>query len=153
MFKLIFVVCSILFFQYSATAQSAENAKLSGASAREVFSLVGMWADAVAARDMKVLEKLFSEDLIVTTYDGKTRGKKEELEALAPSPGAGTISIVNEDLWVRVYGKTAVVTALAKMRFTPGGIDLRYTCVFVNQGGRWQMVALQTTRAPEVNKP
>lgn len=70
-----------------------------------------MWANAVVSRDMNVLDKLFSDDLFITTYDGKTRGKEQELEVLKPSPDVKTISVENEDVRVKIYGKTSVVTA------------------------------------------
>ncbi len=119
------------------------------------------WADAVAARDMAALDKLFAEDLFITAYDGSTRGKKEELEALKPSPDLKTLSVENEDLRVKIYGKstaiTGVVTAILKMRFESGGKEIavafRYTAVFIKKDGRWQITVLQTTRytPPQTN--
>jgi uncharacterized protein (TIGR02246 family) len=118
----------------------------------EIMGVVARWADAVRDRNMKALDQLFSEDLTITTYDGKTRVKKEELEALKPNPDVKTVSVVNEDVGIKLFGNVAVVTALTKMHFVIGGketpVALRYTAVFAKDDGRWQMVALQTARAP-----
>lgn len=134
---------------YSQT--ETENARTK--AGREVFAVVTKWADAVRSRDLKALDNLFEENLIVTTFDGKTHGKKEELEALKPNAAVKTVSIKNEDMKVRVFGIAAVVTALTKMHFVISEkdvyTDFRYTAVFVKQDGRWQLAALQTARAPQ----
>jgi ketosteroid isomerase-like protein len=128
---------------------------------QEVRAAVKGWADAVAARDTKALDRIFSDDLFITAYDGSTRGKKEELEALRPSPDLKTLAVENEDLRVKIYGKSAaitgVVTAIVKMRFESGGketsVAFRYTAVFVKKDRRYQLTVLQTTRAvqPQIN--
>ncbi len=124
---------------------------------QQVRAAVKQWADAVAARDTSALDKLFAGDLFITAHDGSTRGKKEELEALRASPGLKMLSVENEDLRVKVYGKSAVVTAIVKMRFESGGketsVAFRYTAVFVKKDGRYRLEVLQTTRiaAPQPN--
>lgn len=61
-----------------------------------------------------------------------------------------TLSIKNEDVKVRIFGTAAVVTALVKMHFVKSEkaipMSFRYTAVFVNKDGRWQLAALQTAR-------
>ncbi len=120
---------------------------------REIFAVITKWADAVRDRDTKALDNLFEEDLIITTADGRTRGKKEELEILKPNPAIRTVSIKNEDVKVRVFGNAAVATGLNKMHLVNAGKDVktafRYTAVFVKLEGRWQLVALQTARPPQ----
>lgn len=115
---------------------------------REVFATIAKWADAVKNRNAKELDSLFEENLIITTADGQTRGKKEELEILKPNPEMRTVSVKNDDVKVRIFGQTAVATGLNRMHFVNAGKDVRiafrYTAVFVNKDGRWQLVALHT---------
>jgi len=122
-------------------------------SAGEVMAAITAWADAVRDRDMKALDRLFADDLVITTYDGGTRGKKEELEVLKPDPNVRTVSVANEDVAVKLFGDVSVVTALAKMQFVLKAKDtavaLRYTAVFVKRDGRWQLVALQSASVPQ----
>lgn len=122
-------------------------------SADEVMAVVAKWADAVRDRDLKTLGSIFDEDAIITTYDGKTRGKSAELDAMKPDPNVRFMSIVNEDVRLRVYGDVTVVTALTMMKTAAAGKEaafaLRYTTVFVKRGGKWRIVALQTARAPQ----
>ncbi len=114
----------------------AETPK-AGKREQEVRTVLKLWAEAIVSRDMSALDKLFSEDVFITDHNGGTRGKKEEMEALKPSPGVKTVSVDNEDVRIRIYDKTAVVTAIVKMRFEIGGketqIVLRYTAVFVKK--------------------
>jgi ketosteroid isomerase-like protein len=123
---------------------------------REVSDTVKQWADSIVSRDMDALGRILADDVVITDYNGKVRGKKEELEILKPSPDVKTVSVENEDLKIKVHGKTAVVTALTVMLFNIGGRDtavsMRYTAVFVKRAGRWQIVALQTARVPGQNR-
>jgi len=133
-----------LFLLPAITAFSQSKAE------REVSDTIRQWADSILRRDMTALGKILADDIIITDYTGKIRGKAEELDILKPMPHVKTISVDNEDVKIKVYGRSAVVTALTKMKFNIGGMDtgmeMRYTAVFVKQGGRWQIVALQTTR-------
>jgi ketosteroid isomerase-like protein len=135
--------------QGKAKKNDAESEK-----AVEIMGVIGRWADAIRDRDMKMLDLLFSDDLIITTFDGKTRGKTEELEILKPNPEMRTVSVINEDVGIKLFGNVAIVTALTEMQFVISGKDIsaafRYTVVFVKQEGRWQMVVLQTTRLPAI---
>ncbi len=122
-------------------------------SAAEVMAVVSKWAEAVRDRDAKALEAIFDDEVIITTYEGKTRGKAEEMEVMKPNPNVKFSSVANEDVGVKVFGETAVVTALTKMKMVASGKEssfaLRYTAVFVKKDGNWRMVALQTARAPQ----
>jgi ketosteroid isomerase-like protein len=123
---------------------------------REISDTVKRWAGSIVSRDMDALGKILADDIVITDYNGKVRGKKEELEILKPSPDVKTISVENEDVKIQIHGKTAVVTALTIMLFNIGGRDtamsMRYTAVFVKRDGRWQIVALQTARLPPPKK-
>ena len=132
----------------------ASGQAISSSEARkrtEILDVLERWAVAVQKRDGRALDQLFADELSVTTYDGEVRGKKEELEVLKPNQRVTTLSVRNEDVAIKLYGDTAVVTALTKMEFLiaekPSSVALRYTAAFVKKKGRWQLVALQTARA------
>lgn len=149
---IILVMAAVLTSCFTAAAQS-EPEKTDQNSAKEIFAAIAKWADAVRDRDTKALDKIFEADLIITTYDGKTRGKAEELEVLKPGGDLKTVSVNNEDVKVRIFDKTAVVTALTRMKFVIGEKEtqaaFRYTAVFIKKEGRWQIIALQTARVPQ----
>ncbi len=150
--KVIFVVAVVFVSCVSVAAQS-EPEKTSQSSAKEIFMAIADWADAVRNRDTKALDKIFEADMIVTAFDGTTRGKTEEIEILKPGGVMKMLSISNDDVKVRIFDKTAVVTALTRMNFVVGEKEsssaFRYTAVFLKKDGRWQIIALQTARAPQ----
>lgn len=51
------------------------------------------------------------------------------------------------------FGDAVVLTGAARIRVTshgkPNAFSVRFTDVYVNKGGQWQMVAWQSTRLPE----
>lgn len=55
-----------------------------------------------------------------------------------------------DEVSIRVYGDTAVVTGLATRRGSMDGKDIgaaiRYTRLYVRRDGRWQVVQFQQTR-------
>ncbi len=144
----------MIVFLFSVADVSAQQ-KMTEAelkSGQEIMGTVSKWADAVRDRDVKRLEAIFAEDVIITTFDGKVRGKAAELDAMKPIANMRTSSVANEDVVVKVYGDVGVVTALTRMKFVSNGTEsnlaLRYTAVFVMRDGSWQIVALQTARVP-----
>ena len=81
---------------------------------------------------------------------------KASKESFIGALSSGTLnyeSIASTDAQVRVYGDTALVTGNADMRVASNGqrnrFSIRYTDVWAQRGGRWQMVAWQSTRLPE----
>ncbi len=115
-----------------------------------LFSVICEWGNAVRDRDTRALEKLFDDDLFVTSHDGSTRTKKEELEAIQRGADVKTKSRTTERLRIREIENTAVVAALTNMHFLINGKDVheayRYTAVFVKYDGKWKLRALQTAK-------
>jgi ketosteroid isomerase-like protein len=141
--NLLFLCGFIFLFSLSAAAQT-------GKIEQRILALNREWADAMVRGDMKSLENLFSEDLIVTSGDGMLRGKKEELDNVRPTPDLKTYFFKTEDVRVRVYKNAAVVAGHAKWRINYKGKDIdnerRYMSVYAKENGQWRMVAMQLTR-------
>ncbi len=147
--KIVLVGAFFLVLPWVVSGQQVVTAEEKKAAV-EVMATLVKWADAVRDRDVAVLDQIFAEDVVITAFDGKVRGKKEELETMKPNPTFRTTGIANEDVGLRVFGDVTVVTALTKMNFVANEKEsstaLRYTAVFVRRDGRWQIVALQTAR-------
>ncbi len=135
----------------AAPGASAQSPGKAGKAEREILALNREWADAMVRGDRAALDRIFSDDLIVTSGDGALRDKKGEMGD--GGPDIKTYFFNTEDLRVRVYKEAAVVTGHAKWRINYKGRDIdnerRYTCVYAREKGRWRMVALQVTRLPE----
>jgi ketosteroid isomerase-like protein len=107
---------------------------------------------AMLAADVAALDRLLSPDLTYTHSSARVETKQEYIEAI--KTGASKYKVIEpEDIRVRVYGSTAVLTGRCRFEVTSGGQDLklrvRYTDVYVNRDGAWRMVAWQSTRIPE----
>ena len=151
--RTVILVIATIFGSWVGIAAQSESQKTDQNSAREIFAAIADWAEAVRNRDAKALDKIFETDLIITSFDGTTRGKAEEIEILKPGGVMKMVSISNDDVKVRMFDKTAVVTALTRMNFIVGDKEsssaFRYTAVFIKKDGRWQIIALQTAHAPK----
>lgn len=107
---------------------------------------------ATTGRDYDALATLLSDDLVYTHSSASVDSKASYLESLR----SGRVvykEVTPSDLVVRMYGSTAVITGAAIIKTTSNGgeertSNLRYTDVWVQQDGRWQMVSWQSTRVP-----
>ena len=104
---------------------------------------------AMIAADVRALDVLLGDDLTYTHSTGRVDGKEQFLESLK----TGQLkykSIDRQDVRVKVYGDTAVVTGEAHMKVEAGGnaldLPVRFTDVYVKAAGGWQMVAWQSTK-------
>jgi ketosteroid isomerase-like protein len=141
------LIAAALALAASLPAPAQSRGKQSRAE-REILALNREWADAMVRGDRAALERIFSDDLIVTSGDGTLRDKEGEI-----GDGGSEIKTYffnTEDLRVRVYKGAAVVTGHAKWRINYKGRDIdnerRYTCVYARERGRWRMVAMHLTR-------
>jgi ketosteroid isomerase-like protein len=124
-------------------ATSAEEAVRAADTAR---------IQATVANDLQALDKAFGDDLTYTHSSGVMESKAQVLGKLR-SGATRYHTIAPDDVKVRVYGDTAVMTGRAAVNVTVDGrtsdLLLRFTCVYVHRGGAWQFVAWQSTRLPQ----
>jgi uncharacterized protein (TIGR02246 family) len=142
--------CLALLILISPAAFSQEQSR--GRAEQEVSELNRQWATAINKGDAKALERLFADDIIVTSGGGQIRDKAGEIKDAtgAPDPEfAWTKPFTTEDVRVRVYNEAAVVTGLAKWGFKYKGSEVnnerRYTHMYVKIGSDWKIVAQQTS--------
>ena len=102
--------------------------------------------------DYAALDRLLADDLTYTHSTAKLDTKATYLEPLV-SGRTRYQSLEPSDVQVRVYGTTGVVTGILRSVALVAGkesrTDMRFTNVWVQRDGRWQMVAWQSTRLPE----
>jgi hypothetical protein len=62
-------------------------------------------------------------------------------------------SVEPSDVTAQDLGDTVVLTGVAKIKVTANGtplaFDVRFTDVYTNRNGQWQMVAWQSTKTPD----
>jgi len=138
---------------FAVTLWIAASARLIAADAEtEVAAIERQRFAAMLAADVAALDRLLAPDLTYTHSSAKVETKQEYIEAI--KTGASKYKVIEpEDIRVRVYGSTAVLTGYCQFEVTSGGQELklrvRFTDVYVKNDGAWRMVAWQSTRIPE----
>ena len=108
--------------------------------------------DAMCQKDIATLDTLLADDLVYTHSSARLDTKQSLIGGMESGTTVYT-AIEPSDVKAQDYGNTVVLTGAARIRVTANGNPLdfavRFTDVYVNKGGQWQMVAWQSTRLPE----
>jgi len=106
---------------------------------------------ALVSADYQALDLLLADELSYGHSTAKVDSKASYLEPLKSGPTRYT-SLQPEDVQVRVYGATAVLTGTMRSVAMVAGQEsrthLRFTSVWIERDARWQMAAWQSTRVP-----
>jgi ketosteroid isomerase-like protein len=116
---------------------------------KKVMQLEHDWAEADQKGDAAAMERYEAPDFTFTTPDGAVTGRADDINDLKTGNFKAEAIELN-DLKVRVYGKAAVVTGKATLKNCKWhgkdiSGDYRFTDVWADTGGKWQVVASQTS--------
>ncbi len=115
----------------------------------ELMAIDRNWNVMRLAGDADALEPLIADDWLLTHSDGRTQTKDEYLDELRTRSRTNN-GIENRDVALRRYGETAVVTGTSVQSGITDGKpwegQFRFTRVWVQREGRWQMVASHSSR-------
>jgi ketosteroid isomerase-like protein len=118
-----------------------------GSAERQLIELERQLSEALVRQDARVLDRLWSNDLVFTFPNGKVSNKAERLAGQKPAaqPTQSESKTTNDEVKVYLYGNTAVVTVLSTWSGQANNeaysSQFQATHVWVKQGGRWQLVA------------
>jgi len=115
----------------------------------ELLKLERAFADAIIKNDLESIGRIVADDWIIVDPNGEIVDRTRFFEVI--KSGALTHDIMeSEDFRVRVYGESAVVTAITITKGKFMGQEFstreRATDVFVKRDGRWQCVLTHLTR-------
>src|SRR5919198_6649516 len=118
----------------------------------ELLKLEEEFAEAIVKNDPEAIGRLVADDWIIVDPNGEIVDRTRFFEVI--KSGALTHEMMeSEDFRVRVYGDSAVVTAITSTKGKFLGREFstqeRATDVFVNRDGRWQCVLTHLTRFPK----
>ena len=107
---------------------------------------------AMAEKDIATLNALLADDLIYTHSSARLDTKQSLIGNMRS--GATVYNAVEvSDVKAQDLGSAVVLTGVARIRVTsngqPNAFAVRFTDVYANRGGNWQMVTWQSTRLPE----
>ena len=143
------------------TGSVAWGSSSEGGAARDVTNLERAWSEAYLRHDLEAISRILSDDYVGIDGRGVVTDKAAELEeAKPPAAGAAIPVLLGEqlsDVRVRVYGGTAILTAINTARFqskeTESTIRYRRTTVWIRRGSRWQCVSFHGSRIIEPPQP
>ena len=149
---LLIAAASPLTFGQTAQSQSAQTnspeRQSSSASEQEVRRVGQEYDRAWFQQDAAAFERLLADDFTQIDHEGKLFSKAE-IVANAKSGDVKFEVGQSEDLKVRVYGNTAVVTGRWTEKSTNKGKPvvgtMLNTVVYVKKNGNWQVVSDQVT--------
>jgi len=123
-----------------------------GEAEEELLKLEKAFAEAIVKNDLEGIGRLVTDDWIIIHPNGEVVERARFFEVIK----SGTLThdiMESEDFRVRVYGDSAVVTALTRTNGKFMGQEFstqeRATDVFVKRDGRWKCVLTHLTRFPK----
>lgn len=130
-----------------APARAQEGAGLT-ATQSKLMALENAWGQAEEHGDAKTLNGLLDGELVYVRYDGTVWNRGQYLASLK-EPGAHEDQAVNEAMSAHVFGETAIVTGIYRVKGVEKGKAYarreRYIDTWVNRDGAWVCVASQVT--------
>jgi ketosteroid isomerase-like protein len=117
----------------------------------ELLKVEKEFAQAIVSNDLESLGRIVSDDWIIIDPNGDIVDRTRFFEVIK-SGGLTHDMMESENFRVRVYGDSAVVTAITRTKGKFVGREFstqeRATDVFVKREGRWQCVLTHLTRFP-----
>jgi hypothetical protein len=124
---------------------------------QQIKTLHAQGREAALKADSSFWEEYLADDYVGVGADGSLLTKDQSVEML--KSGAIRYEAIDErNVKVRVYGDTAVVSAVASLKLSVNKSPLtgnyRETFVWVKQEGNWKLASFQATRvAPRTPRP
>jgi len=107
---------------------------------------------AMAEKDYATLNEVIADDLIYT-HSSARLDTKQSLIGNMQSGSTVYTSVVPSDVKAQDLGDSVVLTGSCRISVNAGGrpnsFGVRFTDVYANRNGRWQMVTWQSTRLPD----
>jgi ketosteroid isomerase-like protein len=115
----------------------------------ELLKIEEAFAEAIVRNDVDGIRRLVGDEWVIVDPNGEIVDRTRFFEVI--KSGALTHDMMeSEDFRVRVYGDSAVVTAVTRTKGKFMGQEFstqeRATDVFVRRDGRWQCVLTHLTR-------
>jgi ketosteroid isomerase-like protein len=107
---------------------------------------------AMAEKDFATLNAVLADDLIYT-HSSARLDTKQSLIGNMQSGGTVYTSVEPSEVKAQDLGDTVVLTGIAQIKVVsngkPNAFGVRFTDIYTNRNGRWQMVTWQSTRLPD----
>ena len=126
----------------------AQDASDVGAVQSKLMALENAWGQAEEHGDAKTLTGLLDPDLVYVRYDGAVWTRAQYLSSLK-DPTSHEEQAVNETMAVHVFGDSALVTGIYRVKGTEKGKPYlrreRFIDTWVSRDAAWVCVGSQVT--------
>ncbi len=145
--KAVLIVILLCFTASLAPAQTGRGTNRNGRVEEEIRRLHNEAREAVLRGDLATLERLWSEDFVVTNPDNQILPNRQQVLERIRSGSIRYTSFERQIEYIRIHGSTAILmgreTVISAGDRADAGrtTNRRYTEVWMRQGGRWQAVA------------
>jgi ketosteroid isomerase-like protein len=113
-----------------------------------VLGLEKLWNHAIEAKDTKALDQLLASTFVAVEIDGSISSKSEFLASIK-APEYQPSQAVNEDMSIQVYGNSAVVVGIFRIKGVEKGKPYvhreRFIDTWIKRDQGWQCVASSAT--------
>lgn len=141
----------------SATTSTGQNISHSDvgvarADTSELVRIDSIWVRNYATNDTATADKLMAADFFMTSGNGRTKTKAQEMGDIRPTAGLRMLYARTEGVHVHVYGAVGVVSGFGTWSFEQNGSTpvsrIRYTAIYTRGGPLgWQLKELHVARA------
>ena len=114
----------------------------------EIIELEKRRVEAMTKGNVAALEEILADDLIYTHTTASLDTKASFIDSIA-SGSRNYRSIEQEDVKIRQFGDSVVVTGQVKLHVGDNKFSARFIDVYAKRNNAWQMVAWQSTRIPD----
>lgn len=116
--------------------------------AGRVLALENVWNRALQEKDTKALDMLLAKTMVSVDIDGSVQSKSEFLASIK-APDYHPAQVTSEHRSIEVYGNTAVVVGIFRVKGTDKGKPFahreRFVDTWIKNSGGWHCVATTST--------
>jgi ketosteroid isomerase-like protein len=127
----------------SLRAQDSDSAVQS-----KIIALEKAWNQAYKIGDIKALDALLDNAIVLVNDDGSVQSKKEFLGSVRAT-NSQEQQVAPESMSVRVFGNTAIASGVMRVKGVEGGKSYvrreQFVDTWVNKDGKWVCVATDAT--------
>jgi ketosteroid isomerase-like protein len=136
--------CAVL-----GTAQQPQQSKKATGEEGRIIALESAWDQAEQNKDAAALANLLADNIVYVDYDGSISTKQQFLAEVKSADVTGE-QINNEGVTVHMHANNvAVSTGIYRDKGMEKGKPFlrrgRFTNVWINQNGKWECIASQST--------
>ncbi len=134
------------------TRETGKDKPMTSDDEQELRKLENDWLSVYISGDKATYDRVVADDFTGTDESAVKRSKEQDRALLPAAPAPGGI-LLNEDMQVRLYGETAVITGRIVAKAKVGDQEFpsfvsRFTDTWLKRQGRWQVVARHYSRVP-----